>query len=219
MLKTSCGFVHSTWASLLYKIKPSSLHRQGTPGHPNCRYRPVPKTQRLVSDRKAYLYTHRAMHMSISCKPIHGKHVRSTYLAFYTLTPSDLDDCWGPQYNDPFMHPICPFTCSWDQTEWAWFDISSFLLWSPCAVSHPEWFKRARKPSLLQSLSLASIIPPSQDMNYGGKWMCTELPRPTTFRPSSAKSWCPKSCFSTKIQQTSNKHFWSTLCNAPVVSL
>ena len=33
-------------------------------------------------------------HTSILCEPIHGKHVRSTDLAFYTSTPSDLDDCW-----------------------------------------------------------------------------------------------------------------------------
>ncbi len=159
--------------------------------------------------------------MSISCKPIHGKHVRSTYLAFYTLTPSNLDDCWGPQYNDPYndpyMHPICPFTCSWDQTEWAWFDV---FLWSPCAVSHPEWFKRALKPSLLQSLSLASIIPPSHDMNYGWKWMCTELPRPTRFRPVLPNHDIPKVAF----QQKPNKNPTNTFgppffCNAPVASL
>lgn len=45
-------------------------------------------------------------HISILCKPIHGKHVRSTDLAFYTSTPSDLDDCWTHKCI------TCLFTCS-----------------------------------------------------------------------------------------------------------
>lgn len=45
-------------------------------------------------------------HISIFCKPQkNGKHVRSADLAFYTWTPSDLDDCRGPQYNDPYNDP------------------------------------------------------------------------------------------------------------------
>ena len=65
-------------------------------------------------------------HISILCKPIHGKHVRSTDLAFYTSTPSDLDDCWT------HICIACLFTCSWDQTKSTWFHSSWFLLWSPC---------------------------------------------------------------------------------------
>lgn len=98
-LNTLCWkqFVDLYMSILVYNIKPSSLIQssttskayQGTPGHPNCRYRPS-KTQRLVWafwDRKVYNRKnpmHRE-HTSILCEPIHGKHVRSTDRQHFTL--------------------------------------------------------------------------------------------------------------------------------------